>query len=77
MEIVVRHTDFLSRQVEFHGKEGARKAKPLIKEALKSVLPGRIYAQLLTTHATFLCRADARPMKTPQLEESDAAREQR
>lgn len=56
LKIVARHTDFLCHQLEFHGRKGARKAKPLIKGVLKRVIPGRIYTQLLTTHATFLCR---------------------
>jgi hypothetical protein len=49
----------LSSEVEYYGKTGVRKVKPLIKEAMKSVIPGWIYAQLLTTHATFLCRERA------------------
>ncbi|HKN75899.1 MAG TPA: class I SAM-dependent methyltransferase [Candidatus Acidoferrum sp.] len=60
LEIVARHKDFLCPQLEFHGRKGARKAKPFIKEALKRVIPGWIYVQLLTTHATFLCRERAR-----------------
>lgn len=76
-EIVARHTDLFSRQEEFHGREGVRKAKPLIKEALKSLLPARIYAQLLTTHATFLCQTRPYDAKSPRLGKSDAARERR
>lgn len=56
LEIVARHTDFLCHQLEFYGKRGTRKVKPHIKGVLKRVIPGRIYTQLLTTHATFLCR---------------------
>jgi SAM-dependent methyltransferase len=56
MQIVARHRDLLSRETEFFGKKGIKLAKPVMKEALKSVLPGRVYASLLTTHATFLCR---------------------
>jgi len=55
-EILSRHRDLLSREIEFHERKSTRKAKPLIKEALKSFLPGWMYARLLTTHATFLCR---------------------
>jgi SAM-dependent methyltransferase len=55
-EILSRERDLLSSEVEYYGKTGVRKVKPLIKEAMKSVIPGWIYAQLLTTHATFLCR---------------------
>jgi SAM-dependent methyltransferase len=59
-EILSRRRDLLSREVEFHGRKSARKVKPLIKEALKSVMPDWVYAQLLTTHATFLCRERTR-----------------
>jgi ubiquinone/menaquinone biosynthesis C-methylase UbiE len=62
-EILSRHRDLLSREVEFHGRKSARKIKPLIKEALKSVIPDWLYAQLLTTHATFLCREFTRGEK--------------
>lgn len=55
-QILSRERDLLSSDVEFHGKTGARRIKPLVKEVMKSVIPGWIYAQLLTTHATFLCR---------------------
>jgi SAM-dependent methyltransferase len=58
-DILSRERDLLSSEVEYHGKTGVRKVKPLIKEAMKSVIPGWIYAQLLTTHATFLCRERA------------------
>lgn len=60
VEILARRTDFLCREVEFHGRKGTSKAKPMLKEALKSVLPGWMYARLLTTHATFLCRERVR-----------------
>ena len=76
VEIVARHTDCLCRQVEFHGKRGLRKVKPLIKEALKSVLPARAYAQLLTTHATFLCRERTRLANKTASDESFTARGQ-
>ena len=56
LEIVSRHRDLLSREVEFHGRKGTRRAKPLLKQGLKIIIPGWIYAYLLTTHATFLCR---------------------
>jgi SAM-dependent methyltransferase len=55
-EILSRHRDLLSREVEFHGRKNRRRAKPLIKGALKGFIPGWIYSRLLTTHATFLCR---------------------
>jgi hypothetical protein len=57
----------LSREVEFHGRKGARRAKPLLKEALKSVIPGWIYARLVTTHATFLCRERTQDLKKKSL----------
>jgi SAM-dependent methyltransferase len=57
---VSRHRDLLSREVECHGRKSTYKVKPLIKAALKSVIPGWLYAQLLTTHATFLCRERTR-----------------
>lgn len=60
MEILSRHRDLLSRDVEFHGRKGTRRAKPLAKEGLKIFIPGWIYAHLLTTHATFLCRERSR-----------------
>ena len=62
-EILIQHRDLLSREVEFHGRKSTRKAKPLIKEALKGFMPGWMYARLLTTHATFLCRERARGEK--------------
>jgi SAM-dependent methyltransferase len=62
-EILSRRRDLLSREVEFHGRKSAGKAKPLIKEALKGFIPGWIYARLLTTHATFLCRERTRDEK--------------
>jgi SAM-dependent methyltransferase len=55
-EILSRHRDLLSREIEFHGKKGIGLAKPLFKEALKNILPQWTYVRLLTTHATFLCR---------------------
>jgi len=56
LEILARHTDLISREVEFYGKKRFSLAKPFFKEALKTVLPGRLYSQLLTTHVAFLCR---------------------
>jgi SAM-dependent methyltransferase len=58
-EILARHRDLLSREIEFHEKNGIGRAKPILKEALKKLLPGWAYARLLTTHATFLCREPA------------------
>jgi SAM-dependent methyltransferase len=66
-EILLSRTDLLSREVEFHGRKGARRAKPLLKEALKSVIPGWIYARLVTTHATFLCRERTQDLKKKSL----------
>lgn len=62
-EILSWHRDLLSHEVEYHGRKSTRRVKPLIKEALKSVMPGWLYAQLLTTHATFLCRERTRGEK--------------
>jgi SAM-dependent methyltransferase len=59
MRIVTRHRDLLNRETEFYGKAGLQLAKPIFKEALKSVLPDSAYSRLLTTHATFLCRKSA------------------
>jgi SAM-dependent methyltransferase len=56
LEILARRRDLISREVEFYGKKRFGLVKPLFKEALKTVLPSRLYSQLLTTHATFLCR---------------------
>jgi SAM-dependent methyltransferase len=56
MQIVVRHRDLLGQETEFYGKAGFKLAKPIMKQTLKSLLPGMVYARLLTTHATFLCR---------------------
>jgi ubiquinone/menaquinone biosynthesis C-methylase UbiE len=75
LEIVARHTDPLCHQVEFHGRKGARKAKPLIKETLKSVIPSWLYMQLLTTHATFLCRERACDAKKSNAATSSLERE--
>ena len=55
-EILSRERDLLTSEVEFYGKAGVRKIKPLIKEAMKTIIPGWMYARLLTTHSTFLCR---------------------
>jgi SAM-dependent methyltransferase len=74
-EILSRQRDLLSREVEFHGRLGASKAKPLIKETLKRVLPGWIYAQLLTTHATFLCRERTRDGKKEGVVASSSEKE--
>jgi SAM-dependent methyltransferase len=56
MQIVARHLDLLDHRAEFHGKTGWQLAKPVLKQTFKKLLPGPAYAQLLTTHATFLCR---------------------
>jgi SAM-dependent methyltransferase len=58
-EILSRKLDFFDCEDEFHGRTGLRMVKPLIKQALKAVTPGWVYARLLTTHATFLCRERA------------------
>jgi SAM-dependent methyltransferase len=55
-EILSRQRDLFLSEDEFYGRTGVRRAKPLIKQTMKSVIPGAIYARLLTTHATFLCR---------------------
>ncbi len=60
LEILSRHRDLLSREIEFHGKNGLGFAKPLFKEALKNLIPEWAYSRLLTTHVTFLCRERAR-----------------
>jgi len=76
-EILSRHRDLLSREIEFHGKKGIGLAKPLCKEALKNLLPGWAYARFLTTHSTFLCHRRARQARSgiatamrPEQEES-------
>jgi SAM-dependent methyltransferase len=56
MHILARHRDLLSRRSEFYGKTGLQLAKPVMKDVLKTILPGILYSRLLTTHATFLCR---------------------
>lgn len=54
--ILSRQLDLFGREGEFFGRTGVSIVKPLIKEAMKTVIPGWLYARLLTTHATFLCR---------------------
>lgn len=56
MHILARHRDLLSRRTEFYGKSGLQLAKPVMKDVLKTFLPGILYSRLMTTHATFLCR---------------------
>jgi len=77
LEIVARHTDFLCHQIEFYGRKGPRMAKPLIKEVLKRVIPGWIYTQLLTTHATFLFRERTRGEKKLVAAPSSSVKEAR
>lgn len=56
LQILQHHCDLISREIEFYGKRGRALAKPIFKQALKAALPRAMYARLLTTHATFLCR---------------------
>jgi len=56
LQILQHHCDLISRETEFYGKRGRALVKPMFKQALKTALPRAVYARLLTTHATFLCR---------------------
>jgi SAM-dependent methyltransferase len=54
LEIVNRHTDLLDENLESCNSTGDSTC--LVKRGLQTLLPSFIYARLLTTHATFLCR---------------------
>lgn len=56
LEIVNRHCDLLDEGIDSRNFS-ERGARPPIKRALRNWLPGCIYSRLVTTHATFLCRA--------------------
>jgi hypothetical protein len=60
LEILNRHLDLIGDDVD-SASENGRGARPLVKRALKNVLPGSIYSRLLTTHAAFLCRRSDGP----------------
>lgn len=55
LEILNRHLDLIGDDVD-SGSGNGSSARPFVKKALKSGLPGSIYSRLLTTHAAFLCR---------------------
>jgi hypothetical protein len=50
-------------------QQRARNIMPMVKKALKTVIPGWLYPWLLTTHATFLCRGHARGANNAKLAE--------
>jgi SAM-dependent methyltransferase len=55
-EILGRHRDLIDKELEYFGKKGVGLAKPFLKQTLKAAVSAGVYARLLTTHVTFLCR---------------------
>lgn len=56
LEILENKVDLISKEAEYFGKTGLDLAKPVVKQALKAVLPAAVYTRMLTSHSTFLCR---------------------
>ena len=55
LEIISRHQDLLDDEFGIDHSNG-HEMRQLLKRALRGWIPSSIYARLVTTHATFLCR---------------------
>jgi ubiquinone/menaquinone biosynthesis C-methylase UbiE len=49
-------TEVVLSNAQCFGKSGLRLAKPMVKQALKTLLPAALYTRVLTSHSTFLCK---------------------